>query len=460
MTNSIKKIPKDVLIVLLLSFICIYTVFNLSHWKKDNRIVIWDVVGYYAYLPATFIYGDVTLKHPNENFEKYQHTFWDQENLEGKTVFKYSMGMSMLYAPFFFLSHLYTLTTDGIASGFSPPYKFGLAMSSVFYFILGLFYLRKFLRLYFSEKVVAFTLFFIGLGTNLYYYTVLGVGLPHTYLFCLLSITAYLTSKWYKNPTLIRSMILGILVGLMILVRPTMIVVVPFIALFNINSINGVKERITYVTTHLFRVIISVLFSLMVWIPQLLYWKIASGDYIYYSYTDEGFFFNDPQLLNVLFSFRNGWLLYTPIMCFSLFGLFWMVKKGHKMALGIAFTVGLYLYIASCWWTWWFGGSFGFRTMIDMYPLLAIGMAYFIGQIIEYKKIVKASVLTLMFLLLGFNLFQTRQVHEGLLHHDSMTKEAYFKILFKLKPQITIEELELHLKHPNYDAAKKGNRDQ
>ncbi len=61
--------------------------------------------------------------------------------------------------------------------------------------------------------------------------------------------------------------------------------------------------------------------------------------------------------------------------------------------------------------------------------------------------------------MLGLSLFQTRQAHEGLIHHDSMTKEAYFKILFKLQKQVSREELKPYLKAPNYEAAKKGERD-
>lgn len=66
----------------------------------------------------------------------------------------------------------------------------------------------------------------------------------------------------------------------------------------------------------------------------------------------------------------------------------------------------------------------------------------------------------LLFLLAGFNLFQTRQAHEGILHHDSMTKEAYFKIAFKLQKQISRDEVAPYLNPPDYEAAKKGNRNQ
>ena len=147
-------------------------------------------------------------------------------------------------------------------------------------------------------------------------------------------------------------------------------------------------------------------------------------------------------------------------MAFALIGFGLMFKKKEKNIIAIFLPVVIYFYVASCWWDWWFGGSFGYRTMIDVMPLLAFGLAYFIQEILIYRKEYKTVILTLMFLILGFNLFQTRQAHEGLIHHDSMTKAAYLKILFKLQKQITREELKPFLKVPDYEGAKKGERDQ
>lgn len=460
MNSFFKKIEKDSWIILLLIFISTYSIFNLKHWKKEDRIISYDVISYYSYLPATFIYGDVTLNEPNENFKKYNHTFWYQKTADGHQVFKTSMGMAILYSPFFFLSHIYTLATDGVASGFSSTYKFGICMSSLFYFIIGLLFLRKFLRLYYSINVVAFTLFFTVLGTNLYYYTVIGVGLTHNYLFCLLSIFIYGIVKWYEKPTLKLSILLGLLVGLMVLVRPTMILVALFALFFNINSYKLLMLRFHFFKANVLKIVIILLFAFITWIPQFFYWKLATGNYLFYSYTDEGFFFSDPQIVNALFSFRKGWLLYTPIMTFSLIGLFLLFKNKHKMAFSLSITIVSYFYVATCWWDWWFGGSFGYRTMIEMLPLLSFGLAYFIQVVVKYSKVFKIVSLSVLFLLVGFNIFQTRQAHEGLIHHDSMTKEAYFKILFKLQSQISREEVKPYLKAPDYEKAKRGIRNQ
>jgi hypothetical protein len=460
MFQYLKKIEKDTWVILLLIFISTYSIFNLKHWNKEDRIIAYDVVSYYSYLPATFIYDDVTLSNPNEKFNEYQHTFWYHETEEGNKIFKTSMGMAILYSPFFFLTHFYALASDQVANGFSSTYKLGIALSSLFYFIVGIIFLQKLLRKFYSKNIVAYTLLFIGLGTNFYYYTVIGVGMPHIYLFSLLATTAYLTIKWFENPSFKIAIFLGSLFGLMILVRPTMIIVLLFPLLYKLNSFDSIKERFFFLKKYIPQLLVMMIFAFIIWIPQFSYWKMASGNYLFYSYTEEGFFFNDPQILNALFSFRKGWLLYTPIMFFALIGLVLMMIKKEKIIWSLITTIVIYFYVASSWWDWWFGGSFGYRTMIDVMPLIAFGLAYFIQYISAFSKLYKTSIFTLIFILLAFNLFQTRQAHEGLLHHDSMTKAAYLKILFKLQSQITREEVKPYLKTPDYDGAKKGKRNQ
>ena len=127
MFNCIRQVKKDIWVILFLLFVSIYTIFNLKHWNESDRIIVWDVISYYGYLPAAFIYGDVTLQNPNEKYNTLDHNFWYHETLEKSKVFKTSMGMAILYSPFFFLSHIYVLCTDGEASGFSTPYRFGIA---------------------------------------------------------------------------------------------------------------------------------------------------------------------------------------------------------------------------------------------------------------------------------------------------------------------------------------------
>ena len=40
----------------------IYVDFNVKIWKTPGRVIQWDVIDYYGYLPAAFIYHDISLK--------------------------------------------------------------------------------------------------------------------------------------------------------------------------------------------------------------------------------------------------------------------------------------------------------------------------------------------------------------------------------------------------------------
>ena len=135
-------------------------------------------------------------------------------------------------------------------------------MSSLFYLFIGCVFLRKLLQIFFSEKIIAFTLLFIGLGTNFYYYTVIAVGMPHIYLFSLLAVISYYTVLWYEHPKFKTSILLGCLAGLMVLIRPVMLIVLLFPILYNITSI---KERLLFFKEHILQVVIIFFFSFLIW---------------------------------------------------------------------------------------------------------------------------------------------------------------------------------------------------
>ncbi len=70
--------------------------------------------------------------------------------------------------------------------------------------------------------------------------------------------------------------------------------------------------------------------------------------------------------------------------------------------------------------------------MIPSYPIMAIGLGYFIGWTLEQSKIVKGVITGLFVCLIFLNLFQTIQFHNGIIDGDRMTKEYYFKVFGKM----------------------------
>ena len=69
-----------------------------KQWTRENGVIVSDVINYYGYLPATFIFHDLGIKKA-ETIDN--GTFWAVHLPNGNNVIKMSMGLSMIYAPFF-----------------------------------------------------------------------------------------------------------------------------------------------------------------------------------------------------------------------------------------------------------------------------------------------------------------------------------------------------------------------
>ena len=459
-SRLLKKITALNWAIIVITLIYGYTASNLGHWKREGRIIVSDVIWHYEFLPAHFIYGDVTFEHPNENINKYKTVFYKFDApIAGKKYIKTSMGLAMLYAPFFGIAHVHANVTGAEPSGYSPPYKFWLVWGSVIYFLLGMIFISKLLLRYFSTKAVTLTLICLGLGTNLYYYTILAVGMPHVYVFSLFSIVLFLVDSWYRNFKPQNILLAAILVSILILIRPIFILFLPLLLLWNLEN-TSLISRLNVLKNHWLQIVISIVAAFLVWVPQFLYWKTVSGSYVFYPYVGETFFFTDPHIWDCLFGFRKGWFIYTPIMLFATIGIVYSLKKYKNLSLVIFISAFLYFYVCTCWWVWWFGGSFGWRPMIDIYPLMAFGFAAIFQFLLGKRLWVKwvFSLIGVCFILLNFA--YTRQSHEGNLHHDAMSQDAYFYLFMKFKGQVDHEKLESLYSIPDYDRALKGDRDQ
>jgi hypothetical protein len=399
-----------------------------ANYSKPGKVIEWDIISYYAYLPAVFIHHDLDFEFRVKNIEKYGELIWPVRSPIGKNTIITSMGMSILYAPFFFLGHIFALLGPWEADGYSFPYRFALSFSVFFYLIPGFVFLAKILRRYFDEKVTAFTLIAVLLGTNLLYYATDEGPMSHAYNFALITIFIWATIRFYDKPGLPRIILLGALAGLIALIRPTNILVLLLFFFWDLRSWNDLKQRFSFFLKRYYWVLLMAGAFILVWVPQMIYWKWATGHYFFFSYglKNDRFYFDNPQIFNILFSYKKGWFIYTPIMLFSIAGLFTLPHKLKGLILSFTLLTVLNIYILSSWSAWWFGGSFGLRAFIDMYGLMAIPLAAFISYTFHSKKTKKYLLTGSLTLLILFNLFQTWQYRQGLLHYELMNKESYW----------------------------------
>lgn len=445
---NLKKSDYSLVTIYIVIFALFVAIINTGLYKENKKVIHADVAIYYTYLPITFIHNDYTAVSIDR---KSNPLIVTHPSSIGKRAIKYTMGMAVLYSPFFFITHLYSHLFGLDTSGYSMQYQMALLLSSLFYLAIGLFFLRKVLMMYFNQLVTSITLIVIVIGTNLLHYATYRAPVSHAYSFALFSVFIYLTILWHRKPNYYNSIIIGLLTGLIVLVRPSNIVITLAFILYGITSWADIKNKLILFLRNYKYLLVILLMAIIVWVPQLLYWKAVTGNFIYYSYRDEGFFFSNPQIYRGLFSYRNGWLTYTPLMIFALIGIFMLLKKHKEFFVPILLFSIINTYIILSWWCWWYVG-FGNRAFVESYALLSIPLATFISWVFS-KKILKSIFIPVIAFLVFLNSFMVWQFNNGMGHYDSMTKEAYWKYFLKVDRSGKIWK---YIKHPDYKKAKQG----
>lgn len=435
-----KSLPNLALLVVLIAMLT--AMLSSHHWNRskpnERGVIKWDVISYYSYLPATFIYGDVTLgflDNPPEGFVN-DNKFWVIELENGNRLIMTSMGLSMLYSPFFFMAHLLAPVFGETPDGYSHIYQFFLVLSSLIYVMIGLIFLKKILHKYFSPYVTAITLLLVGLGTNLFFYTVHEGPMSHGYNFALITIFLYLVIRWYERPVLKTTVILGLVYGLIVLIRPSNIIAGAILLFWGVTGIHSLRVRSMFLLQKVPLILLMVLFFLIPWIPQFLYWKTVTGSFLFNSYGPNGssFYFGSPHIFDVLFSYRKGWFLYTPVMLVATAGLLFMGKKCKDGQWTIFIYLILQVYLIASWWSWWNGGGFGLRSFVDIYGIMAFPLAALVDRVLRMKRPAAIASGAFLLFLLYMNLYQTHLYTKGFIHHTGMTKEAYWLNFLSFRP--------------------------
>lgn len=429
---------KAVLLVIVLFII----VNNLAFFPLN--ILCWDVFGYYLYLPLKFIYHDLGLQDESivqTILEKYNNsaTFYQAMKLpEGNYVMKYTMGLSILYSPFFFIGHIIAKLTHFVADGFSAPYQYSIFFGGIIYSVLAVVVLSKVLMRFFREKIAAMVLIIVVFSTNyIIHITMSGQNAnSHNHLFLAYALILWLTIRWHETGTFKYSIFLAFVCGLAILSRPSEIVCLAIPVLWGIKDRDSLMEKIRLLKKNYIQVLVFFAILALIGTFQFIYWKIQTGKFFFYSYggnAGEGFEFFSPYIMKVLFSFRKGWLIYTPVMIFAIIGFVMMFRKNRSIFLALFVYFVFNLYIIASWSNWWYAQSFSQRSLIPSYPVMAISLGCFLTWLFEQRKILKIAGGLVLSAFLLLNISQTIQYANGTIDGDRMTREYYFAVFGKLR---------------------------
>jgi hypothetical protein len=377
----VHKLPIFIILLLTLLFA------NLRANKRDGGHgyclnICGDARGYYAWLPAIFIYHDLNFHffdsvekrdstcgvNIQANIQDYRHIF------EGIDCDKYYPGASLMMLPFFAIAHFTTLhATAYPANGYTLLYFKVMPFCCDFYFLLGmLFFLMILDKLKCTTLQKCLTIIFLIFGSNIVFYIVDAPLYSHVYSFALISAFLYYAFCLKENYKVLYIALICFLAGWIMIARPVNICIV-----FMLPFILGSRLPVIWRETLLKPIRLSALLcGLIMPVILLMLYKVSTGHYFIYSYGPEVFNFKHPHLLHYLFSYDNGVLPYTPLFFTPLLLLFaWYRPEYKNMIAGTLLTLAAMVYVNSSWWCWWYGTSFGARSILDFLPLFGILIA-------------------------------------------------------------------------------------
>lgn len=441
------KKPNRISLITILAIAIAFSVIRLAN--PPNNIISYDYYGSYLYLPNVFIYQDIGM----ENFHVvdslnnvYRNTplfYQFSAGKDGQKVLRYFTGLSYLFSPGFTIGHLIALHSDYYpADGFSKPYQRALLVNGLIFSLLGLFFARKILLHFFSDMVTTITILLIFIGTNLTYFYTYGNDAPHVYLFSLYTIFLWVTIQWHKQPRIKTAALLGFISGLIIMSRPSEMMALIIPVFWGTANMKSIRKRGLLFVRHYKHILIALLIVILLIIPQIIYWKIVSGSYIFFPYDDpaSSLHLTSPKFIHTLFGFRKGWFIYSPMMIFSMVGLLIMFRRkpGYAWPIIVFTVLNIYL-IAS------FSSliSYGWRAFIQSYALLIIPMGFFVDYVFSRKRIIRTLIFSLLILLSLLQTFKNWQLKIGVIDGSRMTREYFFATFFKLKA--TVEDKKLLL---------------
>jgi hypothetical protein len=394
--------------------------------EKYERIIDSDGKGYVAYLPALFIYHDLSFSFYNLPENASIARYFNDRFLTPaghKTVLKTYCGVAVMLLPFYLLGCLTQVIFFGHTNGFEPIIQFFMSAGGIAYAAAGVIMVHKLLiRLGFEIKVAALTAFTLLAGTNLFYYALFHPTMSHPYSFFLIAAFLLLSERMILANQYRLMPVAAITLGLIALVRPlnVVIILVPLLlAGTALQKMIKQQKRNLLISLLSFLAIISIQ-------PLLNYYQC--GQLFPWNYGDEGFYFSHPALFKALFSFRNGLFVYSPVLILTIPGLICLWKQKPTIVMPCIIMFLLLWYLISSWWNWSSEPAFGNRSFIDWYAVLSIPIACTMAS--GLKK-ARSFLIILIVALVALNMLQTWQYLKGIIHPDGMTFEKYQYVFLK-----------------------------
>jgi hypothetical protein len=345
-------------------------------WGRSLREPTADAAYYYAYLPSLVLDGDLDFTNQYRVTQNWYHLGPTPLGRPGNV---FGVGPAVFALPAFVVGHGLARLTGARADGFSG-WETTLVLWTSIAMSLGAMLLAA--RL--AGRWVGTGAGYAGavaaaVAGPLLYYAIRQPGYAHP---CAALFATLLVERWDASygaaPRSLRTwIVLGAAAGAAALARPQLAV---WALLLPVAVVDDVRRRgVTGLGRLVGRWAAGAAAAALVFLPQLLAWKLLYGGW-YVVPQGAGFLrWDDPAWSETLFSSRNGLFPWAPLYAPMVLGVVALARR--RMRLPLALLLGLFgqALVNGAAWDWWAGGSFGGRRFDSCYPVFAVGAAVLIA---------------------------------------------------------------------------------
>ena len=372
-------------------------------FKSPFRTAIfgWDETFYYVWLRAAFVRGDVDFtddvaSSPSLPRRHKIDVLQGPRTEKGLIPNRYPVGWALSSAPFY-------LIADGIVTlsnaaggrsiphdGHGPVYQFVILLGQFLCALASLLLCFLILRRFFPVEPAILGVGLTWLGSFLFYYQTVDLGMAHSITFFWIALSYYLALLIQDKPQRARCWpMLGLSAGMVVLGRYQAAAYLLFPAVVALRAVAARKARVSSV------LLAGGLFAGVLFI-QIAAWHALYGRWLLYTYSETFYWFH-PHLLQVLFSPFHGLYYWHPILLLATAGFVIGTLKMRQIPLSWLIVLFATVWINAAWYAWWFGASFGSRAFEGCMLFFMAGSAWMIARLWRRKAV--AGLLIGLFLL-------------------------------------------------------------
>lgn len=344
--------------------------------RVDNLLIGSDGVSYYQYVRSLVIDGDLDFRNEYVHFRGPDHVPADTP--AGRPPNKMSIGLGLVWLPFFVAAHLLSALLGLPTDGYSYIYQAAVCLGSMTYGFIGLLLTYRLCRERVDAASAAVAVGLIWFASNVVYYMVVEPSMSH--MASLGAVSALLA--WWRlrhDRTAIGFWIgLGACGGLAALIRPQdgAFLLLPGMewAIDTLRLMRSGRGLAAHVARGAAMVgTAALVFAIQLWAWWVVFGSLHASGYFYSG--REGFAWWHPHMMDVLASPFHGFFTWHPIYLVGAIGLWWVATDDQQYVALLGLGVAVQVYLVATWHAWWQGEAFGGRMLISTVPIFALGLA-------------------------------------------------------------------------------------